>query len=43
LSVNGVPSVAPPFDLPTGRGEKRRLSELLAHSRVLLIFHRGTW
>jgi hypothetical protein len=41
--MNDVPSVAPSFDLPTGRGERRTLSELLAHSRVLLIFHRGTW
>jgi peroxiredoxin len=41
--VSDVPSVAPPFDLATARGETRTLRELLQHSRVLLIFHRGTW
>jgi hypothetical protein len=41
--MSDVLSVAPPFDLATARGEKRTLHELLHHSRVLLIFHRGTW
>ena len=34
---------APPFELPTQKGEVRSLTELLAKGRVLLAFHRGTW
>jgi peroxiredoxin len=41
--MNGVPAVAPLFDLPNAHGERRTLSELLQRARVLLIFHRGTW
>jgi peroxiredoxin len=41
--MNDALSVAPPFDLPTARGERRTLDEFLEHRRVLLIFHRGTW
>jgi peroxiredoxin len=41
--MNGVPAVAPLFDLPNAHGESRSLTALLEHARVLLIFHRGTW
>lgn len=36
-------STAPDFRLPTQKGEIRSLSEYLERSRVLLVFHRGTW
>jgi len=34
---------APPFSLPTQRGELRSLADALARGPVLLAFHRGTW
>ncbi len=34
---------APPFTLPTQKGELRTLDDLLAKGSVLLAFHRGTW
>jgi peroxiredoxin len=34
---------APPFELPTQKGEKVSLEGLLAKGPVLLAFHRGTW
>ena len=34
---------APPFELPTQKGEKKSLAEFLAKGPVLLAFHRGTW
>jgi peroxiredoxin len=34
---------APPFTLPTQKGEPRALSDYLAAGPVLLAFHRGTW
>ena len=33
---------APPFELPTQKGELRSLAELLERGPVLLAFHRGT-
>ena len=36
-------TTAPPFELPTQKGEVRSLSEYLTKARVLLAFHRGTW
>jgi hypothetical protein len=39
----GAPAVAPLFELPTSRGEVRSLTAMLEQSRVLLVFHRGTW
>ena len=36
-------TTAPPFQLPTQKGEIRSLSDFLATGRVLLAFHRGTW
>jgi len=34
---------APPFELPTQKGEMRSLAEFLDKGAVLLAFHRGTW
>ncbi len=35
--------IAPPFELPTQKGELRSLADLLSRGPVLLTFHRGTW
>jgi peroxiredoxin len=35
--------IAPPFELPTQKGEMRSLSQFLEKGPVLLAFHRGTW
>ena len=34
---------APPFELPTQKGDMRSLSGFLEKGPVLLAFHRGTW
>ncbi len=34
---------APPFELPTQKGEVRSLASFLERGPVLLVFHRGTW
>ena len=34
---------APAFELPTQKGERRSLAQLLEKGPVLLAFHRGTW
>ena len=34
---------APPFELPTQKGDLRSLAEFLQKGPVLLAFHRGTW
>jgi peroxiredoxin len=34
---------APPFELPTQKGDVRSLAEFLQKGPVLLAFHRGTW
>jgi methyl-accepting chemotaxis protein len=36
-------TTAPPFELPTQKGELRRLQDYLKTGPVLLAFHRGTW
>ncbi len=36
-------STAPGFALPDQKGHVRTLVDLLAHGRLLLAFHRGTW
>jgi peroxiredoxin len=36
-------TTAPPFELPTQKGESRSLAAFLAKGPVLLAFHRGTW
>ena len=36
-------TVAPPFELPTQKGDRQSLAEFLTRGPVLLAFHRGTW
>jgi peroxiredoxin len=36
-------TTAPPFELPTQKGDKASLADFLAKGPVLLAFHRGTW
>jgi peroxiredoxin len=36
-------TTAPPFELPTQKGDKVALADFLAKGPVLLAFHRGTW
>jgi peroxiredoxin len=36
-------TIAPAFELPTQKGDRRSLAEFLAKGPVLLAFHRGTW
>jgi len=36
-------TAAPPFELPTQKGEVRSLAQFLERGPVLLAFHRGTW
>jgi peroxiredoxin len=36
-------ATAPPFELPTQKGQMRSLAEFLEKGPVLLAFHRGTW
>ena len=36
-------TTAPPFELPTQKGDRRTLAEILQRGPVLLAFHRGTW
>jgi peroxiredoxin len=36
-------TTAPPFELPTQKGDVRSLAGFLAKGPVLLAFHRGTW
>ena len=36
-------TVAPPFELPTQKGQIRSLAGFLEKGPVLLVFHRGTW
>jgi peroxiredoxin len=36
-------TAAPPFELPTQKGDRQSLAEFLARGSVLLAFHRGTW
>ena len=36
-------AIAPPFELPTQKGELRTLASFLRDGPLLLAFHRGTW
>jgi peroxiredoxin len=36
-------ATAPPFELPTQKGDVRSLASFLTKGPVLLAFHRGTW
>lgn len=35
--------IAPPFELPTQKGDLQSLAQFLQKGPVLLAFHRGTW
>jgi peroxiredoxin len=43
MAESSTLSAAPPFSLPTQKGEMRSLAEFLEKGPVLLAFHRGTW
>ena len=43
MPTTSMLAAAPPFELPTQKGDKRTLAEFLAKGPVLLAFHRGTW
>jgi hypothetical protein len=43
MSQTSPLTVAPPFELPTQKGQKRSLAGFLEKGPVLLAFHRGTW
>jgi peroxiredoxin len=43
MSHRSTLTIAPPFELPTQKGEMRSLAGSLAKGPVLLAFHRGTW
>ena len=36
-------TTAPPFELPTQKGDRQSLASFLARGPVVLAFHRGTW
>lgn len=38
-----VGDVAPEFELPDSTGVPRRLSELVSHGPLVLLFYRGDW
>jgi peroxiredoxin len=43
MATQSALTTAPPFELPTQKGELRRLQDYLKNGPVLLAFHRGTW
>lgn len=43
MATRSLLTVAPPFNLPTQKGDTRSLQDYLAKGPVLLAFHRGTW
>jgi methyl-accepting chemotaxis protein len=43
MATRSTLTVAPPFTLPTQKGEMKSLAEYLKKGPVLLAFHRGTW
>ena len=43
MATRSLLTVAPPFELPTQKGEMRSLQDYLAKGPMLLAFHRGTW
>jgi peroxiredoxin len=43
MSETSALTVAPPFELPTQKGDVRSLAQFLEKGPVLLAFHRGTW
>jgi peroxiredoxin len=43
MSQTSTLTKAPPFELPTQKGDVRSLAQFLEKGPVLLAFHRGTW
>jgi peroxiredoxin len=43
MATRSLLTLAPPFELPTQKGDRRSLQGYLAKGPVLLAFHRGTW
>jgi peroxiredoxin Q/BCP len=43
MATRSLLTAAPPFELPTQKGDLRSLQDYLAKGPVLLAFHRGTW
>ncbi len=43
MSETSTLRMAPPFELPTQKGDVQSLAQFLAKGPVLLAFHRGTW
>ena len=43
MATRSLLTAAPPFELPTQKGEMQSLQDYLSKGPVLLAFHRGTW
>lgn len=43
MATRSTLTIAPPFQLPTQKGDTRSLEEYLQKGPVILAFHRGTW
>ena len=43
MATTSMLTTAPPFALPTQKGDVRSLADYLKQGPVLLAFHRGTW
>ncbi|HXW06435.1 MAG TPA: hypothetical protein VD833_14460 [Vicinamibacterales bacterium] len=43
MALRSSLATAPPFTLPTQKGDLRSLEDFLKKGPVLLAFHRGTW
>ena len=43
MSTRSTLTMAPPFRLPTQKGDPKSLEDYLKRGPVLLAFHRGTW
>ena len=43
MSQTSSLTTAPPFELPSQKGDRKSLQDFLNKGPVLLAFHRGTW
>jgi peroxiredoxin len=43
MATQSALATAPPFTLPTQKGDQRSLADYLKNGPVILAFHRGTW
>jgi peroxiredoxin Q/BCP len=43
MATQSALTTAPPFSLPTQKGDMRSLEDYLKNGPVILAFHRGTW